>query len=108
MTAIYDTIGIDYANLLRPDSRIAAVIDRALGAAETVLNVGAGAGSYEPEGRKVTALEPSEKMIGQRRPGAAPCIQGYAEDLPFEDASFDAAMAVLTIHHWSDKAKSLA
>lgn len=108
MTAIYDTIGIDYANLRRPDSRIAAVINRALGAAETVLNVGAGAGSYEPEGRKVTALEPSEKMIRQRRPGAAPCIQGYAEDLPFEDASFDVAMAVLTIHHWSDKAKGLA
>jgi SAM-dependent methyltransferase len=108
VSAIYDTIGVDYANLRRPDVRIAAVIDRALGPAETVLNVGAGTGSYEPAHRKVTALEPSGKMIAQRKPGAAPCIQGFAEHLPFDDDAFDAAMAVLTVHHWSDKAKGLS
>ncbi|WP_284124179.1 class I SAM-dependent methyltransferase [Parerythrobacter aestuarii] len=108
MSALYDTIGVDYANLRKPDPRIAAQIEAALGDARTVLNVGAGAGSYEPAGRDVTALEPSAEMIAQRAPGAAPAIQGSAEDLPFADNSFDAAMAVLTIHHWSDQAKGLA
>ena len=108
MTALYDTIGIDYANLRRPDPRIAAQIDAALGDARTVLNVGAGAGSYEPTDRHVTALEPSVEMIAQRPPGSAPVVRGNAEALPFADRSFDAAMAVLTIHHWPDKAKGLA
>lgn len=108
MTALYDTIGVDYANLRKPDPRIAAQIDAALGAARTVLNVGAGAGSYEPVARDVTALEPSAEMIAQRPAGAAPAVQGSAESLPFADRSFDAVMAVLTIHHWSDKAKGLA
>ena len=108
MTALYDTIGVDYANLRRPDPRIAAMIEAALGPAQTVINVGAGAGSYEPAGRDVTAVEPSLKMIRQRPPGAARVIQGSAEALPFADASFDAAMAVLTVHHWSDKAKGMA
>ncbi|ABC64426.1 class I SAM-dependent methyltransferase [Erythrobacter litoralis] len=108
MSVLYDTIGIDYANLRKPDLRIAAQIDAALGDAQSVLNVGAGAGSYEPAGRAVTALEPSAEMIAQRPEGTAPVVQGPAEDLPFADNSFDAAMAVLTIHHWSDKARGLA
>jgi SAM-dependent methyltransferase len=105
MTASYDTIGIDYANLRKPDPRIAAMIERALGDARTILNVGAGSGSYEPRDRSVTAVEPSIAMIRQRGPSAAPAVQGSAEALPFEDDSFDAAMAVNTVHHWSDKAK---
>jgi ubiquinone/menaquinone biosynthesis C-methylase UbiE len=86
----------------RPDPRIAARIDAALGEARTVLNVGAGTGSYEPEGREVTAVEPAAEMIGQRPPGSAPIVQANAEELPFEDRSFDASMAVLTVHHWAD------
>lgn len=108
MQAKYDSIGIEYAMLRKPDGRIAAMIDAALGDAVTVLNVGAGAGSYEPAARQVTALEPSAEMIRQRPPTAAPVVQGRAEQLPFADASFDAAMAVLTVHHWSDQAKGLA
>lgn len=103
----YDTIGLNYADLRRPDPRIAALIECALGGAETVLNVGAGTGSYEPSGRRVTALEPSATMIAQRPVGAAPAIQGQAEALPFPDDSFDAAMAVLTVHHWSDQPQGL-
>lgn len=107
MRAAYDTIGVNYADLRKPDPRIARMIDAALGSARSVLNVGAGTGSYEPAGRQVTALEPSEEMIRQRAPTAAPAIRGCAEDLPFDDDSFDAAMAVLTVHHWADKAKGL-
>ena len=92
----------------RPDPRIAARIDAALGSARTVLNVGAGTGSYEPEGRAVTAVEPSAEMIGQRPPGSAPVVQASAEDLPFADQSFDASMAVLTAHHWADLGAGLA
>lgn len=101
--AKYDSIGLDYANLRRPDPRIAEAISAALGDANTVLNVGAGAGSYEPTGRQVTAIEPSARMIAQRPADAAPAIQGVAESLPFADDSFDAAMAVLTVHHWTDQ-----
>ncbi|MEX0922702.1 MAG: class I SAM-dependent methyltransferase [Rhodovibrionaceae bacterium] len=108
MAALYDTIGLNYAHLRRPDPRIAQRIDAALGPAETVLNVGAGTGSYEPSGRRVTAVEPSAEMIGQRPASDALVIRGSAESLPFEDRSFDAAMAVLTIHHWSDKQKGVA
>ena len=108
MAAIYDTIGVDYANLRQPDRRIAAQIDAALGPARTVLNVGAGTGSYEPVDREVTAVEPSLEMIRQRPPAAAPMVQASAESLPFSDHSFDAAMAILTVHHWTDKAQGFA
>lgn len=107
MRAAYDTIGINYSDLRKPDSRIAIAIERALGFARTVLNVGAGAGSYEPADRQVTAIEPSVEMIRQRGPSAAPVIQGHAEDLPFADKSFDASMAILTVHHWTNKEKGL-
>ncbi|WP_310474967.1 class I SAM-dependent methyltransferase [Sandarakinorhabdus sp.] len=105
---LYDRIGVDYDNLRRPDPRLAAPIHTALGNARRVLNVGAGTGSYEPVGRAVVALEPSAAMIAKRPPGSAPAVQGVAEGLPFDDASFDAAMAVLTVHHWTDKAAGLA
>ena len=100
MSALYDTIGVNYAKLRRPDPRISALISEALGSGETVLNVGAGTGSYEPSDRHVTALEPSIEMIRQRRPSHAKVIHGVAEALPFDTNSFDAAIAVLTIHHW--------
>lgn len=107
MPTAYDTIGINYANLRQPDPRIGAAISTALGDAVTVLNVGAGTGSYEPTDRAVTALEPSVEMIRQRPAGAAPVIRGFAENLPFADNAFDAVMAVLTVHHWSDQPKGL-
>ncbi|MFN5903547.1 MAG: class I SAM-dependent methyltransferase [Novosphingobium sp.] len=108
MTAAYDTIGLDSARLRQSDPRIAARIAAALGSARTVLNVGAGTGSYEPADRAVTALEPSAEMIAQRPVGAAPCVRGSAEALPFADGAFDAAMAVLTVHHWSHQTAGLA
>lgn len=107
MTSRYDRIGVSYSDLRRPDPRIAAMIEAALGGSRTLLNVGAGTGSYEPGGREVTALEPSIEMIRQRSSAAA-IVQGRAESLPFADRSFDASMAILTIHHWSDPAKGLA
>jgi SAM-dependent methyltransferase len=91
----------------REDPRIAARIHAALGGARTVLNVGAGAGSYEPPDRDVTAVEPSAVMRAQRPSSAAPAIDARAEALPFPDDSFDAAMAVLSDHHWSDRKKGL-
>lgn len=100
--ATYDTIGEGYARRRRPDPRIAAAILAALGPARSVINVGAGAGSYEPTDRAVLAVEPSALMIAQRSADAAPCVQGSAEALPAADGAFEAAMAVLTIHHWSD------
>jgi SAM-dependent methyltransferase len=102
MAARYDSIGRTYTATRQTDPRIAARIWAALGDARTVVNVGAGTGSYEPPDRDVTAVEPSAVMIAQRPPHAAPAVQATAEDLPFEDDSFDAAMAVLTLHHWSD------
>jgi SAM-dependent methyltransferase len=107
MSAKYDSIGINYALLRKPDPRIAAAIQAALGPGETVLNVGAGTGSYEPADRQVTAVEPSLEMIRQRGHSAAKVIQASAETLPFDDDSFDASMAILTIHHWSDKEAGL-
>jgi SAM-dependent methyltransferase len=107
MSALYDTIGIDYSTLRRPDPRIAAAIHAHLEGAASVLNVGAGAGSYEPTHLEVTAVEPSAAMIQQRPEGNAVVVQAAAEDLPFEDKSFDASMAILTVHHWSDVGKGL-
>ena len=107
MRDLYDTIGINYAELRKPDPRIAAQLETALGGAQSVLNVGAGTGSYEPLSRQVTAVEPSAEMIAQRSPSAAPAVQAVAADMPFADKSFDAAMAILTIHHWPDKAAGL-
>jgi SAM-dependent methyltransferase len=99
---LYDRIGAGYAAYRRPDARIAARIVDALGPARTVMNVGAGAGSYEPADRRVAAVEPSAVMVRQRAPGAGPAVRATAESLPFRDGSFDAALAILTIHHWPD------
>jgi SAM-dependent methyltransferase len=99
---LYDTIGDTYSVTRRTEPRIAAQIWAALGDARTVLNVGAGTGSYEPPDRDVTAVEPSGVMRAQRPEGGAPCVAATAESLPFEDKSFDAAMAVATVHHWQD------
>lgn len=105
--ALYDQIGGSYAELRKPDPRIARQIEDALGAARSILNVGAGTGSYEPVGRSVTAVEPSLEMIRKRHADAAPAVQASAEQLPFADAHFDASMAILTVHHWTDKAAGL-
>ena len=99
---LYDTIGATYTVTRRTEPRIAAQVWAALGAAQTVLNVGAGTGSYEPHDRDVTAVEPSAVMRAQRPAGAARCVAATAESLPFEDQSFDAAMAFATVHHWQD------
>jgi len=105
--AKYDVIGQGYRNYRLPDPRIASLLQQALADSNTILNIGAGVGSYEPAGRQVVALEPSWIMIGQRPAGAAPVVQGAAEALPFGDDSFDAAMGVLTLHHWEDPARGL-
>ncbi len=107
MTQIYDQIGEGYRNLRNPDPRIGRNILHALGEAETLVNVGAGAGSYEPSGRSVVAVEPSLTMIRQRQPGITPVVQASAVDLPFRDGAFDAALAVLTVHHWPDRPRGL-
>jgi SAM-dependent methyltransferase len=99
---LYDSIGNTYTVTRRTDPRLAARVWAALGDAQTVLNVGAGTGSYEPSDRDVTAVEPSAVMRAQRPAGAAPCVAATAESLPFEDQSFDAAMAFSTVHHWQD------
>jgi SAM-dependent methyltransferase len=99
---LYDTIGATYTVTRRTEPRIAAQVWSALGDARTVLNVGAGTGSYEPPDRAVTAVEPSALMRAQRPAGAAPCVAAAAERLPFEDRSFGAAMAFATVHHWQD------
>jgi SAM-dependent methyltransferase len=104
----YDTHGRGYATRRRPDPRIAELVHTALGDARTVLNVGAGAGSYEPGDRYVLAVEPSATMRAQRPPGAAPALDATAEDLPFDDDSFDAVLATVTVHQWRDVARGLA
>lgn len=105
--ALYDTIGHGYAGLRRSDPRIASAIEAALGDAVSVVNVGAGSGSYEPAGRAVVGVEPSEVMILQRPASAAPCMQGVAESLPLVSGSVDAAMTVMSAHHWSDLQRGL-
>jgi SAM-dependent methyltransferase len=98
----YDRIGVSYSDVRRADPRIEAAIWQALGDARSILNIGAGAGSYEPTDREVIAVEPSPVMIAQRPPGAAPAIQGVAESIPLEDESVDATMGVFTMQHWDD------
>lgn len=106
--ARYDRLGRSYRLTRRPDPRLAARIHAALAGARTVVNVGAGTGSYEPGWLAVTAVEPSTVMIAQRPPDSAPVVQAVAEALPFDARSFDAAMALWTIHHWTDPAQGLA
>ena len=103
----YDRADVGYAHHRRPDPRIAARIHAALGNARTVLNVGAGSGSYEPADRHVVAVEPSASMRSKRPRHLAPAIRAAAESLPFDDGAFDAAMAILTVHQWPDKAAGL-
>ena len=105
--ALYDRIGHGYRATRRTDPRLAQLIWNGLGDAETVLNVGAGSGAYEPPGRSVCALEPSAVMIAHRPLGAARAVQGRAEALPFDDGSFDAVMAVLSDHHWRERQQGL-
>jgi SAM-dependent methyltransferase len=100
--AVYDSIGTGYTRHRRPDPRIAATIQDALGDARTVVNVGAGAGAYEPSDRWVIAVEPSQAMIAQRPPGSAPALRATADALPLADRTVDAAMTVLSLHHWPD------
>jgi hypothetical protein len=108
MGQAYDTIGRTYTSKRQPDPRIAAPIQRALNGCVSILNVGAGSGSYEPRHAGVVAVEPSRTMIEQRPVDAAPVVQARAEALPFADRTFDAVLGVLTIHHWQDQAKGLA
>jgi SAM-dependent methyltransferase len=108
VSQLYDAIGVGYQQRRRPDPRLAAAIVRALDDAETVVNVGAGAGSYEPSDRSVIAVEPATTMIRQRRADGAPVVQASANDLPFRDAAFTASLAILTVHHWPDRARGLA
>jgi len=98
----YDRIGLTYATTRAPDPRLERQIAEALGDARSVVNVGAGTGAYEPRGLEVVAVEPSIVMLAQRAQGAAPGVRASAESLRFPDGSFDAALAVLTMHHWSD------
>jgi SAM-dependent methyltransferase len=108
VTPLYDRIGGQYRQGRREEPRIAAAILAALGGASPVVNVGAGAGSYEPQDRLVVAVEPSAVMVRQRPPGAARAVRAHAEALPFGEKKFGAAMAVLTVHHWTDRARGLA
>ncbi len=104
----YDRIGLSYSEVRRADPRFEAAIRRALNDAKRVLNIGAGAGSYEPSDHEIIAIEPSPVMIAQRPADAAPAIQGTAESLPLEDKSVDATMGVFTMQHWDDVDRGLA
>lgn len=106
--ADYGAIGAGYRDYRRPDPELEAAIEAALGDARTVLNVGAGAGSYEPRDREVTAVEPSASMRAQRPPELAVAIDATAASLPFPDDAFDAAMATFTVHQWPDLEAGLA
>jgi ubiquinone/menaquinone biosynthesis C-methylase UbiE len=106
--AAYEDLGVNYSDFRRADPRIEARVWAALGDARSVVNVGAGTGSYEPRDRELIAIEPSALMISKRPPGAAPARQGVAEALPLDDKSVDAAMGTLTIHHWNDLDAGLA
>lgn len=102
MERAYDSIGRDYRDNRTPDPRIARLIETRLEGADRVVNIGAGTGSYEPRNRGFVAVEPSAVMLAQRPAGSAPAIQAVAEALPFVDSSFDLAMGILTVHHWTD------
>ncbi|MCP3919675.1 MAG: methyltransferase domain-containing protein [bacterium] len=104
----YESLDDEYAVSRRTDPVIARQIHAALGAARSVLNVGAGTGSYEPEDRHVVAVEPSRTMRSKRPPSAVPAIACTADELPFDPGSFDASMAVLTVHHWPNLKRGLA
>jgi SAM-dependent methyltransferase len=107
-STVYDSIGTEYATLRRADPRWIARVEAALVGASTLVNVGAGTGSYEPAFLQVTAVEPSAVMVRQRPRTAAPVVRGTAERLPFRDGAFDVALAVLTVHHWQDAQAGLA
>ncbi len=107
MSARYDRIGTSYVRTRRTEPRIAARLHAALGDARRVVNVGAGTGSYEPRDRTVLAVEPSAAMLAQRAPSAAPVVRAVAEALPFPTHAFDAALAVFTVHHWTDPVRGL-
>ena len=98
----YESGGAGYSRRRRTDPRIASLVHSALGDARSVVNVGAGAGSYEPDDRYVVAVEPSAEMRSQRPPHLVPAIDARAESLPFDHGSFDAAMAMVTVHQWPD------
>jgi SAM-dependent methyltransferase len=98
----YDTIGRTYTSTRRPDPRVEAQLRAALGDARRVINVGAGTGSYEAAGPVIAAVEPSPVMLAQRRLDAAPAVRAVAENIPFRDGAFDAALLIFTIHHWAD------
>ena len=104
MQPIYDSIGKHYASARRSDPDIVANIHNFLSNAESILNIGAGTGSYEPKNVRLVAVEPSTEMIKQRQANTAPAIQAFAELLPFKDNSFSHSMTVLSMHHWRDRA----
>ena len=106
--AAYDAIGVGYAGARRPDVRVAAQIHAALDGASPVLNVGAGTGNYEPLEGRVSAIDPSARMLAQRPSGAAPAVQGVAERLPFPDQAFAATLSTFSLHHWADLGAGLA
>jgi SAM-dependent methyltransferase len=108
LATLYDQIGGTYSGRRQSDPRIATAIDGAVAGCSSILNVGAGTGSYEPASRFVVAIEPSRIMIAQRSFGAAPVVRGCAEALPFPDGSFEAVLGVLTVHHWKDQARGLS
>ncbi len=103
----YDAIAAGYARYRKPDPRIARAIRTAIGDAGTLVNIGAGAGSYEPDDMAVTAVEPSWTVLSERPGGKSLVVRAVAEHLPFDDASFDVALAVLTVHHWQDPGAGL-
>ena len=107
MLDTYDAIGRSYSTRRQPDPRVAARLDALIGADSTVLNVGAGTGSYEQVRSGVVAVEPSAVMLSQRPPAAAPAVRAVAEALPFQDGSFDVVVAILTVHHWHDQRRGL-
>ncbi|HEX6360943.1 class I SAM-dependent methyltransferase [Actinophytocola sp.] len=105
---LYDEIGTEYSFGRRTDPRWMAAILAAVGDAGSIIDVGAGTGSYEPNDRTVLAVEPSGEMVRQRPPGACPTVRAVAEALPVRDHAADVALAVLTVHHWTDWRRGLA